>query len=83
MKNLDKGTVIRTVLLFVALLNQALIAFGKAPVPINEQQIDTAYTITSTVVTGILAVWAWWKNNYVTKKGQTQKEVLKRNGLTK
>jgi SPP1 family holin len=39
MKNFDKGTFIRTVLLFVALLNQVLVALGKAPVPIDEQQV--------------------------------------------
>ncbi|MCY7578268.1 phage holin, partial [Bacillus pumilus] len=29
MENFDKGTVVRTVLLFIALINQGLIMFGK------------------------------------------------------
>lgn len=83
MKNFDKGTVVRTVLLFVALLNQLLVAFGKAPVSINEQQVDTAYVVISTIVTAVMAAWAWFKNNYVTAKGKKQKEVLKVHGLIK
>ncbi|QNT74155.1 phage holin [Bacillus licheniformis] len=41
MKNLDKGTVIRTVLLFIALVNQTLIMFGKSALPISEDQVNT------------------------------------------
>jgi SPP1 family holin len=82
MKNFDKGTGIRTVLLFIALLNQLLVAFNKAPLPISDQQVDTAYTVGSTIITALMAAWAWFKNNYITKKGQKQKEVLKANGLT-
>lgn len=41
MKNLDKGTVVRTVLLFIALVNQTLIVFGKPVLPISEDQINT------------------------------------------
>ncbi|MDQ0414575.1 phage holin [Mesobacillus stamsii] len=83
MNNFDKGTVIRTVLLFVALLNQVLIAFGKAPVSLNEQQIGDWYMVISTLVTGVIAAWSWFKNNYITKKGQLQKEALLAKGLTK
>lgn len=83
MKNLDKGTVIRTVLLFIALFNQVLVAFGKAPVPVNEQQINTAYTVISTIVTAVMAAWAWFKNNYITKKGYAQKQALQQQGLVK
>jgi SPP1 family holin len=83
MNNLDKGTVIRTVLLFIALLNQILIAFGKAPVSLNEQQIGDWYMVISTVVTGVLAGWAWFKNNYITQNGQLQKKALQAKGLIK
>ncbi|MCQ5302415.1 MULTISPECIES: phage holin [Bacillus] len=87
MKNLDKGTVVRTVLLFIALVNQTLIMFGKAALPISEDQIntlaDTLYLAGSTAFTIITSVIAWYKNNYVTGKGKQQKEVLKQKGLTK
>ncbi|NPC93632.1 phage holin [Bacillus sp. WMMC1349] len=87
MKNVDKGTVIRTVLLFIALVNQTLMMFGKGALPISEDQVNTVadalYLVGSTVFTIVTAVVAWYKNNYVTEKGKKQKEVLKQNGLTK
>ncbi|MGX9290991.1 phage holin [Bacillus sp. A015] len=87
MKNFDKGTVIRTVLLFIALINQALIMFGKPVLPIDEDQVtslaDTLYLAGSMIFTIITTLVAWFKNNYVTDKGKLQKEVLKQKGLTK
>ncbi|PRS29945.1 phage holin [Bacillus pumilus] len=87
MKTLDKGTVIRTVLLFMALINQTLIIFGKPVLPIEEDQItslaDTLYLAGSMIFTIATTLVAWFKNNYVTDKGKQQKEVLKQKGLTK
>ncbi|MBD3861281.1 phage holin [Bacillus altitudinis] len=87
MKTFDKGTVIRTVLLFMALINQALILFGKPILPISEDQVtslaETLYLACSMVFTIVTTLVAWFKNNYVTSKGQQQKEVLKQKGLTK
>lgn len=87
MKTFDKGTVIRTVLLFMALINQTLIIFGKPVLPIEEDQItslaDTLYLAFSMIFTIVTTLMAWFKNNYVTDKGKQQKEVLKQKGLTK
>ncbi|MGG1356794.1 phage holin [Bacillus licheniformis] len=87
MKNLDKGTVVRTVLLFIALVNQTLIVFGKPVLPISEDQVNTLadalYLAGSTIFTIVTTLVAWYKNNYVTGKGKQQKEVLKQKGLTK
>ncbi|MBU8968044.1 phage holin [Bacillus altitudinis] len=87
MKNFDKGTVVRTVLLFIALINQALIMFGKPVLPISEDQVntltETLYLAFSMVFTLVTTLVAWFKNNYVTSKGQKQQEVLKQKGLTK
>ncbi|WP_144531677.1 phage holin [Bacillus pumilus] len=87
MKNFDKGTVIRTVLLFIALVNQALIMFGKPVLPISEDQVntltETLYLAFSMVFTLVTTLVAWFKNNYVTSKGHLQKETLKQKGLTK
>ncbi|MES9689734.1 phage holin, partial [Bacillus sp. JJ353] len=74
----------RTVLLFIALVNQTLIMFGKAALPVTEDQVntlaDTLYMAGSTVFTIVTSVVAWYKNNY---EGKLQKEVLKQKGLTK
>ncbi|MEK5338102.1 phage holin [Bacillus sp. FSL M8-0166] len=87
MKNFDKGTVIRTVLLFMALINQTLILFGKPILPISEDQVtslaETLYLAFSMIFTIVTTLVAWFKNNYVTDKGKLQKEVLKQKGLTK
>ncbi|AWI37927.1 holin XhlB [Bacillus safensis FO-36b] len=87
MKTFDKGTVIRTVLLFIALINQTLIMFGQTVLPISEEQVQTVgealYVAGSTIFTMVTAVIAWFKNNYVTYKGQLQKDALKQRGLTK
>ncbi|MEC0714500.1 phage holin, partial [Bacillus haynesii] len=76
-----------TVLLFIALVNQTLIMFGKSDLPISEDQVNTMadalYVAGSTIFTIITTLVAWFKNNYVTGKGKQQKEVLKQKGLTK
>ncbi|WMT29949.1 phage holin [Bacillus aerius] len=87
MKTFDKGTVIRTVLLFIALINQTLVMFGQTVLPISEEQVQTVgealYVAGSTIFTMVTAVIAWFKNNYVTYKGRLQKDALKQRGLTK
>lgn len=87
MNKIDKGTITRLVLLLLALINQSLIALGYPIIPISEDLftnlIDALYLIGSIVFTIVTAIVAWYKNNYVTKKGLKQKEVLKENNLTK
>ena len=56
-------TIIRTVCLIIALVNQALIGFGKQPIPIEDKEI---YKLVSTLVTTVLALRCWWKNNSFT-----------------
>lgn len=80
-KNLDRGTVIRTVLLFIALINQALIMFGYPIIPIEEGQItglvDGIYLVGSILFTIVTSVIAWFKNNYITPKGRQQRTLIK------
>lgn len=77
---MDKGTIVRTVVLFLVLINQLLVSTGLNPIPGTEEQWGE---IVSTIITAIVASWAWFKNNYVTTKGKKQREVLKKEGLTK
>jgi len=77
---IDKGTLIRTLVLFIALLNQILVSCGLYKIPgTAEQQTE----VLSTLFTLVTSVIAWFKNNYVTAKGKKQKEVLKQQNLTK
>lgn len=56
-------TIIRTICLALTLINQLLIAFGKKPLPIEDDQM---YKIVSTLVTAGVTLWCWWKNNSFT-----------------
>ena len=75
MKNFDKGTVTRTVVLFIAIINQALTLFGKSPLPIDSAQ---ATDIISTAFTVVTALIAWWKNNDFTDAAREGTAHMKR-----
>ncbi|WP_339215550.1 phage holin [Ornithinibacillus sp. FSL M8-0202] len=75
---MDKGTVIRTVLLFVALINQLLVIFGKSPLPLDSETLEL---LISSLFTTVTALNTWFKNNYITKKGLQQRDVLREKGL--
>lgn len=61
---ISKGTIIRTALLALAIVNNVLAIFGKAPLPITNEQLEL---IISTVFTVVMAVINWWKNNSFTQ----------------
>lgn len=78
--NIDQGTLFRSIALGLVLLNQALVNFGLEPIPGTS---ESWYQIMSTVATIAVAIWTWFKNNYITFRGKQQREVLVKNGLTK
>lgn len=63
----------RTIVFFIALVNQGLAIFGKSPIPLNEENLEL---FISFVLSAVTAVWTWWKNNYVGPKGKSQKASL-------
>lgn len=77
---MDKASVIRTGLLLLAMINQALALFGKSPLPFDDVDFTN---FVSFIFMAVTAAIAWWKNNYISDRGQAQKEVLKKNGLYK
>lgn len=72
--NITNGTIIRTVLLILALTNQTLTILGKAPIPIDDEQITQLLSLIFTIGT---SVWAWWKNNSFTVEAIKADEYLK------
>ena len=70
MKKEDAGTITRTVLLWLSIINQILTATGKNPLPFDDMTV-------STIVTAVFAAWSWWKNNSFTKHAKLADEFLK------
>jgi SPP1 family holin len=64
-----KTAVIRTLFLVAALVNQVLVSFGKSPLPLDEANVELAFSL---VWTGAASIIAWWKNNDFTKQARTK-----------
>lgn len=73
---MDKASVVRFTLLVIAVINAVLNMLGYRTIP-----DDMANDIVA-VVSGVFAIYAAWKNNYLSEKGCKQKEVLDKHGLS-
>ena len=73
MKNVKTETIVRTVILIVALINQGLTVVGKSLLPITDEQITEVITL---VITIGASLWAWWKNNSFTQNAIEADKVL-------
>lgn len=73
MKNVKAEIIVRTVILIVALINQALTISGHSLLPITDEQITEVITL---VITIGASMWAWWKNNSFTKSAIEADKVL-------
>lgn len=77
-EKISKGTIIRTVVLIVALINQGLTITGHSVLPFDEQEITDGLSM---VLTAGASLWAWWKNNSFTKaalKGDNLVKAIKK-----
>jgi len=59
---ISTGTIVRTICLVLALVNQILSSTGHAVLPIEDTQVETIVTTVITIVTSVIA---WWKNNSI------------------
>lgn len=57
------GTIVRTILTFVAIINMILAYFGKSPIPFDDAEITSFIYL---VVDICVRLWTWWKNNSFT-----------------
>ena len=62
-EKISTGTIVRTVVLALALVNQLLVVLGYSPLPIDDETINLAITSVWTVAAAIVT---WWKNNSFT-----------------
>ena len=60
---ISAGTIARTIILLLALINQCLSMAGVSPLPIEDEQVETIITTAWTVIAALIA---WWKNNSFT-----------------
>lgn len=71
----SKGTIVRTALLVLAIINNFLSIFGKPVLPITDEQLEL---IVSTMITVVMAIINWWKNNSVTAEAIEADVYMKR-----
>jgi len=66
-------TIIRTIILALALVNQILVTTGHSVIPVTDEQVSEIITLAVTVGASL---WAWWKNNSFTQNAIKADEYL-------
>lgn len=72
---ISKETLIRTIVLVIALLNSVLTMCNVNPLPFSDEQV---YEGVSAVISVVATIWAWWKNNSFTKEAIEADEYKKK-----
>lgn len=80
--NIKPDTIVRTICLALALINNGLAYAGKSPLPIKDEQVEIIVSQGFLVVT---TLWAWWKNNSFSQAAlagdSLMRAIKKRGGL--
>ena len=74
---ISSGTIARTIVLILALVNQVLSMLGYKIIPIEDEQVNDFITMLFTIGS---ALAAWWKNNSFTEaaiEGDKYKDIVK------
>lgn len=71
----SNGTIARTIILALALVNQALQMSGHSVIPIDETAISD---FISYAFLGVSTIVAWWKNNSFTQKALAADATFKK-----
>lgn len=72
---IKKETIIRTIVLVIAIINNILTLLGKNPFPYTADEIENAVAIIFTV---LATLWAWWKNNSFTLPARLGDQEMER-----
>lgn len=70
----SKATIIRTVVLVLAITNNALAIAGKSPLPIDDEMVTQVISFAFTTGASLVA---WWKNNSFTQRAIEADEKYK------
>lgn len=70
---IQPDTIARTIILALALINQLLSATGHAVIPIEDETIES---LVSYIVTVVVAIWTYWKNNSWTQAALRGDQVM-------
>lgn len=69
-----KDTIIRTIVLILALVNQILTSTGHSVIPVDSEELAE---VIAWIITAIASLCAWWKNNSFTKNAIKCDEIKK------
>ena len=69
----SKGTIVRTAILIMTIINSGLAIFGKSPLPFSD---ETVKQVISFLFSTGAAIVAWWKNNSFTDTAQKADALL-------
>lgn len=75
MLKVSQPTIVRTVLLIVAIVNNILALAGKSPLPFDDTQIEE---IISYAFTAIMSIISWWYNNSFSQPALKADILMKR-----
>ena len=70
---MKKDTIVRTIVLALALINQIFALVGIPQLNIDDDTIYQAVTLIDTIVS---SVWAWWKNNSFARAARAADETM-------
>lgn len=70
---MSKGTIVRTIMLALVLVNLALEKMGLSVISADE---GTVAEVVEYLISAAVVVLSWWKNNSVTKNAQKADEYL-------
>ena len=73
---MDKASIARFTVLIIAVINAVLNLLGYQT--ISDEMTNDLIAL----ISGAFMLYAGWKNNYLSRKGIKQKEVLQQNELT-
>ena len=77
---ISSGTIARTIILTLALINQVLTSMGHSPLPIENDAITQLVSLITTIIASTVA---WWKNNSFTQKAISADKTFKSSDQTK